>query len=153
MTQGACRILIYLGTLRHLWRSIKSLRKLSRDDANNGNDSISPSVHLDILEVWSLLGLHSLYISTGLEQFFQYLPLYFYVKMFGLFLFFFFPYIEKSCSGLMCKTNPIEILAVTLTFTENKLMSIIQVELIFMLALALVSTHIGANIFSGWVIL
>ena len=91
MTQGACRILIYLGTLRHLWRSIKSLRKLSRDDADNGNDNISPNVHLDILEVWSLLGLHSLYISTGLEQFFQYLPLYFYVKMFGLFLFFFLP--------------------------------------------------------------
>ena len=91
MTQGACLILIRLGTLRHLWRSIKSLRKLSRNDDDNGNSTVSSNVHLDILEVWALLGLHSLYMSSGLEQFFQYLPLYFYIKMIGLSLFFFLP--------------------------------------------------------------
>jgi len=92
MTQTACQIIIRIGTLRHLWKSIKSLRRLSRDDTPTAT---SPPPHHhhhpDILEVWSLLGLHSLYVATGIESLCHYIPLYFYVKMVGLILFFCLP--------------------------------------------------------------
>ena len=95
MTKVACMIILQVGTIRHLWKSIKTLRKKNTSEVSEPNESnnTADSVFIDndILEVWSLLGLHALFTYTKIENVLQYIPFYYYLKMIGLSIFFFIP--------------------------------------------------------------
>lgn len=84
------------------WKSIKSLRvnnSRKKKKRKRSNDSDSPknsedeteTKYPDILEIWCIIALHTLYIRSGAEAYLSYIPFYFYVKMIALAIFFFLP--------------------------------------------------------------
>ena len=79
MTKAACHLILHYGIARLSWRTVKSLRR-SRRDAKQTNDDVSP-VEWEILQGWTIVAFHSMYVS-GIEYFVRFIvPFYFHLKM------------------------------------------------------------------------
>lgn len=90
MTKPVCYIILNFGILRHSWQTVKYLRRSKT--GGEDNEKKMEKLSSNILQVWCVLAVHSVMISTGLEsKVLSYLPLYFYFKMIALGLFFFLP--------------------------------------------------------------
>jgi len=97
MTQAACQLILHYSVSRLSWKTIKSLRRsrsrLQRKDTDNDNDDVpTPTIHkidggaspadYEILQGWTILAFHSLYVSLGIEYLVRFvIPFYFHVKM------------------------------------------------------------------------
>ncbi|KAL9188473.1 hypothetical protein ACHAXT_006851 [Thalassiosira profunda] len=84
MTQAFCALLLHYSVARLSWKTIKSLRRsrsrLQGDGTSNSN-SIS-AVEYEVLQGWTILAFHSLYVAIGVEYFVRFfIPFYFYFKM------------------------------------------------------------------------
>eukprot|EP00578_Thalassiosira_sp_NH16_P024397 CAMPEP_0181085044 /NCGR_PEP_ID=MMETSP1071-20121207/5020_1 /TAXON_ID=35127 /ORGANISM="Thalassiosira sp., Strain NH16" /LENGTH=479 /DNA_ID=CAMNT_0023166821 /DNA_START=54 /DNA_END=1493 /DNA_ORIENTATION=+ len=96
MTQPFCHLVMHYSVARLSWKTVKSLRngkrqyrlsheKSGRDDVSSlttsKNDDVS-SVEYDILQGWTIIAFHSLYVSTGMEYFARFfVPFYFHLKL------------------------------------------------------------------------
>ena len=69
MTRKACEAIVHVGTICLSWRSIKTLKRESN------------RMNIEILQLWSLLALHKVYIRFGFESFISWFPFYYYFKM------------------------------------------------------------------------
>lgn len=84
MTQAFCALLLHYSVARLSWKTIKSLRRsrsrLQGDGTSNSN-SVS-AVEYEVLQGWTILAFHSLYVATGVEYFVRFfIPFYYYFKM------------------------------------------------------------------------
>jgi hypothetical protein len=100
MTQAACHFILHYSTARLSWKTIKSLRRsrsrlhnnnkqtLSSKDADRISNHVSQEVEFEILQGWTILALHSLIFSTGLEYTIRFIiPFYYHLKMLMLIAF------------------------------------------------------------------
>jgi len=112
MTQAFCHLVLHYSIARLSWKTIKSLRRsrsrLRRRKCDSGNDDdvstpmtnhessdydddVSP-VEYEILQGWTILAFHSLYVSLGIEYFVRFvIPFYFHMKMMVLIVTFVVP--------------------------------------------------------------
>lgn len=93
MTKAFCHVVVHYSIARLSWKTIKSLRrsrlqrkKYNRSNATpathqkNDDDDVVPEY--EILQGWTILAFHSLYVSLGIEYFVRFIiPFYFHVKM------------------------------------------------------------------------
>ena len=95
MTQAACALILHYSTARLCWKTVKSLRR-SRSRLHNNKrppeDKIkhdaSQEVEFAILQGWTILALHTLFVSTGLEYAVRFIiPFYYHFKMLMLIAF------------------------------------------------------------------
>jgi hypothetical protein len=103
MTQAACHLILHYSTARLSWKTIKSLRRSqsrllhsnkhsssSKDTVriHNTDDVVSQQVEFEILQGWTILALHSLFVSTGFEYAVRFIiPFYYHLKMLMLIAF------------------------------------------------------------------
>mmetsp|Transcript_16994 Transcript_16994/g.25598 ORF Transcript_16994/g.25598 Transcript_16994/m.25598 type:complete len:474 (-) Transcript_16994:881-2302(-) len=99
MTQAACTLILHYSTARLSWKTIKSLRRsqsrlhnnkhsLGPEDAGRINNDVSQVVEFEILQGWTILALHTLFVSTGLEYAVRFIiPFYYHFKMIMLIAF------------------------------------------------------------------
>ena len=117
MTQPFCQLILHYTVAKLSWMTVKSLRRSRRrlrrkicdkqqhaDADNNGsrtraatpppraakNADVTP-VEYEILQGWTIIAFHSLYVSTGVEYFVRFIPCYFYLKMLVLIATFLIP--------------------------------------------------------------
>eukprot|EP00986_Skeletonema_menzelii_P000878 scaffold253_cov143-Skeletonema_menzelii.AAC.6 len=95
MTQAACALILHYSTARLSWKTIKSLRR-SRSRFNNkqppeNTDRIkhdASQVEFEILQGWTIIALHTLFVATGLEYAVRFIiPFYYHFKMLMLIAF------------------------------------------------------------------
>ena len=66
-------------------------RKNCDSDGNNNEDDVS-TIEYEILQGWTILAFHSLYVSLGIEYFVRFfIPFYFHLKMIVLLVTFVVP--------------------------------------------------------------
>lgn len=96
MTLAACTLILHYSTAGLSWKTIKSLRRSqSRLHDNNKHpfedakdDVASQEVEFEILQGWTMLALHTLFVSTGLESAVRFIiPFYYHFKMIMLIAF------------------------------------------------------------------
>mmetsp|Transcript_12937 Transcript_12937/g.23313 ORF Transcript_12937/g.23313 Transcript_12937/m.23313 type:complete len:495 (-) Transcript_12937:90-1574(-) len=105
MTQAFCHVVLHYSIARLSWKTIKSLRRSrsrlrrKKCDGNNitaptshtNDEDVSP-VEYEILQGWTILAFHSLYVSLGIEYFVRFaIPFYFHMKMMVLIVTFVVP--------------------------------------------------------------
>ena len=77
MTQAFCALILHYSVARLSWKTIKSLRRSRTSNSN----SVS-AVEYEVLQGWTILAFHSLYVAIGVEYFVRFfIPFYFYFKM------------------------------------------------------------------------
>mmetsp|Transcript_16790 Transcript_16790/g.23646 ORF Transcript_16790/g.23646 Transcript_16790/m.23646 type:complete len:225 (+) Transcript_16790:364-1038(+) len=69
MTKAACHVIIQASSLCLTWRSIKSLKKSAH------------SMDIEILQLWSLLAFHTVFVQIGIEGILNCFPFYYCFKM------------------------------------------------------------------------
>mmetsp|Transcript_16533 Transcript_16533/g.34924 ORF Transcript_16533/g.34924 Transcript_16533/m.34924 type:complete len:492 (+) Transcript_16533:45-1520(+) len=104
MTQAFCQLVLHYSISRLSWKTIKSLRRsrsrLRRAKKCDGGDIIAPpttrtdsgrknddgeDLEYEILQGWTILAFHSLYVSLGIEYLVRFvIPFYFHMKMIAL---------------------------------------------------------------------
>ena len=97
MTQAFCHLVLHYSVARLSWKTIKSLRR-SRSvmrrknyDSDGNNEDVS-TIEYEILQGWTILAFHSLYVSLGIEYFVRFfIPFYFHLKMIVLLVTFVVP--------------------------------------------------------------
>jgi len=92
MTQAACHLILHYSTARLSWKTIKSLRRSQSNKHSSSSEDTdriqNQQVDFEILQGWTILALHSLFVSTGLEYAIRFvIPFYYHLKMFMLIAF------------------------------------------------------------------
>jgi hypothetical protein len=90
MTRAFCRLVLHYSVARLSWKTIKSLRRPRARRTNDAtkhdddNDVVTP-VEFEILQGWTVLAFHHLYVSCGIEYVVTcFVPFYFHFKMMAL---------------------------------------------------------------------
>ena len=93
MTQAACHLILFYSTARLAWKTIKSLRRSrtllhNNKQAYDDDDDVLQEVEFEILQGWTILAFHSLFVATGVEYAVRFIiPFYYHLKMLMLIAF------------------------------------------------------------------
>ena len=97
MTQAFCHLVLHYSVARLSWKTIKSLRRSRsvmrrKNYESDGNNEDVSTIEYEILQGWTILAFHSLYVSLGIEYFVRFfIPFYFHLKMIVLLVTFVVP--------------------------------------------------------------